>query len=287
MTLHVQNVGTWQAASDVYIKEASVWKNCTEVYIKSGGDWKPLLYAPGSLYATSDGQFVVPRGVFTLSLSLAAGRGGTGGGDGTVEGLSPGNGATITGTISVTPGDLMQYTIGGIGGDGTGHATSAGGGSGGAGFNPGGNGGQAGSEGSSGGGGAGGGSSALQKNNDVLLIAGAGGGSGGRGNRDRLSDEELRGDSATSSASSSLNPTSGGTGQNCQCADGGAGGGGGAGAPGGAGGLYWRTGNCGPYDVDGMGGQAGGNFAHADIMSSETISIAGDNTGAGYLSVTW
>jgi len=81
MAIHLQDQGAWKKANDVYIKDSDTWKQCQEVYIRENDVWKPLLYETGSTYASGSGSMVVPNGVFSVDVTVAAGAGGRGGDD--------------------------------------------------------------------------------------------------------------------------------------------------------------------------------------------------------------
>ena len=81
MALHLQDQGSWKKANEVWVKDADTWKQCQEVYIRNDGGWKPVLYETGSTYASGSGSMVVPNGVFSVDVTVAAGAGGRGGDD--------------------------------------------------------------------------------------------------------------------------------------------------------------------------------------------------------------
>jgi len=287
MALHLQDQGTWKKAEEVWVKDADTWQFCNEVYIKENDIWKPVLYEEGSSYYTSSGTFVVPQGVFSINVTVVGGAGGAGGGDGGAGSVDGGNGISITSTISVVPNNTFNFIIGKKGGNGVGYQGSAAGGAGGTGYSNGGNGGQAGHTGSSGGGGGGGGSTSFYNNTDsvMLIVAGGGSGAGGRGNRSHYSVADIHGKNSTQTQIQSSNGYNGGNGIDCPCADGGAGGGGGGGVLSSAiGGLYFNsTTTCIYYDSDGMPGEAGIGY-HNSIIG---ISSQSNNTGDGYVSISW
>ena len=126
--------------------------------------------------------FTVPTGVHHLTID-AQGAGGGGGGRDSQLGHSGFDGHQVSGTISVSAGDVIQVYVGGGGGAGWGPVQSGGGGGGG--YSPngynGGGGGNAGNSGVSGGGGGGGGATVIVKNGTTILVAAGGGGGGGGG----------------------------------------------------------------------------------------------------------
>ncbi len=105
---------------------------------------------------TSNGTFVVPLGVDSVTVKAWGGGGGGGGGgrDAGATGGGGGGGGFAQGTMSVTAGESLTIRVGGSGGGGN-------------------------DDGDSGEGGGGGGYSAVLRNTTVLVQAGGGGGGGG------------------------------------------------------------------------------------------------------------
>ena len=134
--------------------------------------------------AGQSGSIRIPAGVTSITITLRGGAGGVGGTDGTSGGL-PTQIGSVSGTITVTPGNYLQYGVGNNGTQGTNNASNGGGGAGGT--NPldanynGGIGGGALDYGSSGGGG-GGGAASLLRINGLNIVAAGGGGGGGDNN---------------------------------------------------------------------------------------------------------
>jgi hypothetical protein len=142
-------------------------------------------------YTGSTASFTVPSGVTQLTLTAQGAQGGRGGPD--AAGLPPVGGylGVVSGTVSVTPGQVLTIAVGQGGANGTGgHGSNVpasytvGAAVGGA--NPlsayrGGNGGVAGPNGSSGFGGAGGAATVVTTTNGTTIVAGGSGGSGGSG----------------------------------------------------------------------------------------------------------
>jgi titin len=134
-------------------------------------------------YTGSTQTFTVPDGVTSLTVTLTGGQGGRGGGDSQGSPTPGGYRGVVTGTIDVTPGQVLTVAVGGGGGTGTSSQGSAPGGS--AGQNPlagydGAVGGVAGPAGSSGGGG-GSGAATVLRVDGVDIVAGGAGGNGGNG----------------------------------------------------------------------------------------------------------
>ena len=234
MTLHIKESGTWQQVNEVHYKKDNSWERVKEVYIKKNGQWETVLYEENTqtITSTGAGTIDVPHGAFRALITLEGGNGGKGGHDGNGSGGDGGSGASISAVINVEPFTTLSYEIasgGTNGGAGGGRA----GGAGGTGFAPGGAGGRTGSYGWSGSGGGGGGASSLtDPAGNLLIVASGGAGGGGAGNQANKG-KAARDADASSEVSTTENPAhNGGTGQDCQTADGGGAGGGGGGVNG-------------------------------------------------------
>lgn len=198
---------------------------------------------------TGNQQWTVPACVSTISIVMEGGEGG---------GVNGGNGAVLTGTVNVMPGDVISFNIGGVGGNGPGSGGYNGGGSG-----------QASTLGwpSSGGGGA----TTLSVNGTPTAVAGGGGGTGG-------------GDSF------SLGGAGGCPGGGIGNSPFGQGGGGGTLASGGLGGPPWTVGGgTGGNGTIGNGG-AGGidvNFGTAPGGGGGGGVFGGGGGGSDNIGLTW
>ena len=157
--------------------------------------------ATSSVVVITDAPAIVPAGTTTYSVVnsstswtvpagynavrvTALGGGGGGGGCDTHPGYVGAPGAMVTSIITVSPGDVLTFNVGGGGGAGRNDQGSAPGGAGGlapAGMS-GGSGSNAGPTPYSGSGGGGGGASSVYKNGSPVVVAGGGGGGGGGGN---------------------------------------------------------------------------------------------------------
>ncbi|MCU1533836.1 MAG: fibronectin type protein, partial [Glaciihabitans sp.] len=218
-------------------------------------------------YSSSPQTFTVPAGVTRLDVSLLGGEGGLGGADSTAP-LQGGYRGSVSGTLSVTPGEVITIGVGQGGSAGASKLGSAPGGVGGS--NPvtgytGGTGGIAGDQGSSGGGGGGGAATVIQVGTRTV-IAGGGGGGGGSGQfaptagQPGAADFTARTDVVSTGGQNGIS-----TGAVCTAGircDGGASGAGGAGAIGGApGAVAYGAGTSTEYF--GYGGSPGANDASA------------------------
>ena len=170
---------------------------------------------------TSSGSFTVPAGVTSLTVTLN----GAGGGNGNF-GANGGSGGSVTGTLAVSPGQVLTIIVGQAGS--TGGSTNIGGG------------------GASGNiyAASGGGRSAIQLGGSDIVAAGGGGGSGSAG-------------SVHGGAGGGGTNTSGAAGTNGNSA---IGGGGGTTSAGGAGGQSAGNGTLGTGGNGGGGGGGGGYY---------------------------
>lgn len=254
----------------------------------------PATAAPSAVtqtfgYTGSVQTFTVPSGVTQLSVTLAGAEGGRGGRDG-YFGTPGGYKGQVTGTIPVTPGQLLTISVGGGGTGGASCSNSQvrapGGASPLSGY-AGGGGGMPGSQGCSGGGGGGGAATVLTAGPDTIVAGGAGGG-GGSGQWAPLNGRQAE---ATHSARADLTTGIGQPGYNVQqiCSgncDGGGGGGGGGGAQGGAqGGVEFGTGQY--TEWLGYGGFPGANSTAGLASLSATYTFFSGNSGHGSVSLTY
>ena len=222
--------------------------------------------------------WTVPAGIYSATVT-AIGGGGGGGGCDSHAGYNGYAGEIITGTISVSPGQVYTLYSGTGGGGGGSVQGSAPGGTGGTGYASGGNGSAAGPTPYSGGGGGGGGASVLVLGSTPILVA-AGGGGGGGGNGS-TGQRQLGG------------YTSGPNGEN------GAYKGGDGGGAGGGGGGYPLGGSGGTVNGGDSGGNSGNNGQHimpygCTVTSANNgggaavrNSIAARSGGNGSIIVSW
>jgi titin len=229
-------------------------------------------------YTGSIDTFTVPAGISALTITVVGAEGGNGGADATPAPAAGGYRGVVTGTLAVTPNQVLTVAVGRHGSTGASrinaNTPAAAGG-----LNPlggyaGGNGGLAGTQGSSGQGGAGGAASVLQVSGSSIVAAG-GGGSGGSGQF-----PSTQGHTATASYAgrTDTTSTSGQRGQDaaaacaaasCNNDDGGGSGGGGGGAQGGAtGDIQFGAGTSNEWY--GFGGSVGQNSTGSlsDLVSS-------------------
>lgn len=256
-------------------------------------------------------NFVVPACVTNITVKVWGAGGGGSGHDGGSGGAAGGGGAYSTGTVPVSPGDVIQIYVGQGGRLGASAATNAGGGATSYGYCAGGAGGNAGSVGSSGGGGGGGGSSAVYNSTTAvaLIVAAGGGGGGGAGNSAGNKNGGAGGAGGVAGSIGGAGASGGAAGGNTTCvgqngngrgaADGGGSGGGGGGyTNGGAAGTvntaisdYGAGGGGGGNSLGTItvgSGQTPGNSADADLCvgcaAGGTVSTNGTN---GMVKIYW
>lgn len=231
-------------------------------------------------YSAQAQTITVPAGTQSPTITVAAGRGGSGGGD---AGGSAGGGAqgrVGTFTIPQRSEDYqLTFYVGAAGDNGVGCVAGTGGGGGGdcGGTNDGdgGRGGNAGGSGCSGGGGGGGGCTAVldSATGGYTVIAGGGGGGGGASYN---TNGGGGGTAGSFSVSGGISPSDGSQGAD-KGGDGAGGGGGGGGSGGGGGG---GAGND-------NGGVSGGGGGGGSQYNTYTLSSQSTNNGAGYVIVTF
>jgi titin len=243
-------------------------------------------------YSGTDQQFTVPSGITKLTVSLLGGEGGLGGWDNTGP-LQGGYRGAVTGTLAVTPGEVLTIGVGHGGYEGASRLGSAPGGL--PGTNPipgynGGTGGIAGNEGSSGAGGGGGAATVILAGTETI-IAGGGGGGGGSGQYAPTAGQP----GASSFTARTDDPTTGtgedGINTNSVCVegircDGGASGAGGGGAIGGGpGAVAYGAGSSTEYF--GYGGSPGANDSSGLTDGNAVYQYYATDDANGSVSITY
>ena len=268
-----------------YVKDTD-WKSITNAYVKIPPSTRTItrVIPPTTDTYNSTGiqTFTIPAGITTVDLNVISGGGGGGGSDSS-PGAAGRSGARISGTLAVSPGQILTISIGTGGIGGASDQGSAPGGR--AGINTlgygGGTGSAAGPTPLSGAGGGGGGASVILLNGSPVVVAAGGGGGGGGGNG-------VPGQGVSPGGTSGS--IAGGNGQ-IKGGDGGGAGGGGGGYPnGGAGGSV----NGG--DVGGNSGADGQNLVPGGFELSQggaggvgavRGSRAAGNGGSGVITVSY
>ena len=122
MTLHVNNSGTFIEPDEVFVKNGGVWRAITETYVNDNGTWRKIFPESGTQTFSTTGtySFVVPQGIYSLSMPIMSGGGGGGAtgyhsGD-CHSGFAGSAGAAYTSSdniaISVTPGETLTVIVG-------------------------------------------------------------------------------------------------------------------------------------------------------------------------------
>ena len=248
-------------------------------------------------YQSTAQTFTVPEGVSSLTLTMVGGKGGRGGYDSQGAPAAGGYRGVVTGSIDVTPGQVLTLGVGGGGASGvTGGGVPGGAG----GLNPldgydgsiGGTSGPLGGSGSGGGGGAAtvvridGGDSA----DDVDIVAAGAGGGGGSGQffpivgRQAESQHSPRPDATSTNGRPGLT-TSVVCSAGFRC-DGGASGAGGGGVQGGDHGDV-QYGGATATEYFGFGGFPGSNGTGGILTLSESYEYFADNNGHGSITISY
>jgi titin len=246
-------------------------------------------------YTGATDTFTVPAGISALTVTIVGGEGGNGGADATPAPAAGGYRGMVTGTLAVTPNQVLTVAVGSHGGTGASkinaNTAAAVGGANPLGGYAGGAGGHAGTNGSSGAGGAGGAASVLQVAGASVVAAG-GGGSGGSGQY-----ASTQGHTATAvyAGRTDTTSTSGQLGQNaaaacaastCNNDDGGGSGGGGGGAQGGAtGDIQFGAGSSNEWY--GFGGSVGQNSTASLTGLTASYQYYADNATDGSIVISY
>ena len=263
-------------------------------------------------YAAATITYVVPDGVTQISLSMLGGEGGRGGSDASGRPVQGGYQGHVQGSISVFPGEVLTFAVGGGGHDspvasscvpgvdGPGDSRLAIGGVNPLGGYAGGRGGSPGYQGCSGYGGSGGAASVIQLGSSLssrddigVIVAGGAGGSGGSGqyvpNIGRISENNFQ-------PSLDSNPTTNGSNglsvyQLCHdpsasSCDGGAGAGGGGGAIGGDHGDV-QFGSGASNEWYGLGAYPGSNATAGQSGLKGDYVYYADNNRSGSISISF
>jgi hypothetical protein len=123
MTLYVNNSGSFIEPKEVFVKvfggDDYYWNPVKEIYIKDSGVWRKIFPIAGSQTYSTAGtySFVVPQGVYTLSMPVLSGGGGGGrSGQHTGDchsGVAGSAGGTVASTsFATTPGETLTVIVG-------------------------------------------------------------------------------------------------------------------------------------------------------------------------------
>ncbi len=255
----------------------------------------PATAAPSAVtqtfsYTGAAQTFTVPAGVTQLYTVVTGAEGGRGGRDSQGEPIPGGYKGQVSGTIAVTPGQVLTIAVGG--GGATGNSSTSSQTRAAAGQSPltgyaGGRGGMPGGQGSSGGGGGGGAATVLLTGTETIVAGGAGGG-GGSGQYYSLVGRQAE---ASHAPRTDMTTGIGQDGLNVQdicttrCDGGGSGAGGGGAAGGSSGSIEFGIG----ADTEwlGYGGFPGANSTAGLASLSATYVYFSGNNGHGSVSLTY
>ena len=116
--VYVKDSNSWQSAKEIFVKDAGTWKTVTELHVKDGGSWRKVFpESTGTQTYSTAGTFswTVPDGIYSISATVYGAGGGSGAcnnnGDAWVGG-GGGAGGKNTGTIAVTPGEVLTFEVG-------------------------------------------------------------------------------------------------------------------------------------------------------------------------------
>lgn len=122
-SIYVNDAGTWKQTKEILVKDGGSWKPVKEVHVKNGDVWTKAFPESGSQSYSTAGtySFVVPNGIYSLSVPLIVGGGGGGGGfygsgDNHAGGGGGSGGKGVNQTIAVTPGETLTIIVGDKGG---------------------------------------------------------------------------------------------------------------------------------------------------------------------------
>ena len=123
MTLHVKNAGSFIEPKEVFVKDGGAWRAITETHVNENGTWRKIFPIAGTqIFTAGTTSFVVPQGVYSLTMPVISG-GGAGGRSGNHtgdchSGAPGGAGAILSSTsFAVTPGETITVIVG-VGGAG-------------------------------------------------------------------------------------------------------------------------------------------------------------------------
>jgi hypothetical protein len=122
----VKHNGVWVEPSHIWVKHNGVWRDAQKVFVKHNGVWE-LVFPngiPGSIVYNTAGphNLTIPTGIYNLDyVIIGGGAGGAGGSDEdpwVTGGGGGGAGGLLTGTMAVTPGQIINCYVGGGGNGG-------------------------------------------------------------------------------------------------------------------------------------------------------------------------
>ena len=111
------NNGTSYAAKEIFVNNGGTWQTVKQVYVNNGGTWQLAFpESTGTNTYTSSSSFLVPNGVYSITVSVYGAGGGAGAlyfcGDGFTGGGGSSGGYLTNQTVSVTPGESLSVVVG-------------------------------------------------------------------------------------------------------------------------------------------------------------------------------
>jgi hypothetical protein len=127
----IKDEGIWKEVLRPYVKDGGTWRPIKKIWVKVNGVWRQTFGSTGTLtFPVGSSSWVVPAGVYSITVTGSGGGGGGGSGDGGANNDGPGYGGggsnLISQTYSVTPGQLINIFVGSGGSVGFGQRGGAG-----------------------------------------------------------------------------------------------------------------------------------------------------------------
>jgi hypothetical protein len=109
--------GSWKELFSPYINQNGTWRPIKKIWVKDSGVWRQVFGNTGTVtFSLGSTTFIVPPGVYSLSVTGCGGGGAGGSGDGGKNDEGPGYGGggsnLITQSYSVLPGTVLNITVG-------------------------------------------------------------------------------------------------------------------------------------------------------------------------------
>lgn len=127
----IKDNNVWREVLRPYIKDNNSWYPVKKIWVKVNGVWQQTFGNTGTqVFATGSASWIVPAGVYSITITGSGGGGGGGSGDGGANNDGPGYGGggsnLISQTFNVIPGTLLNISVGGGGTVGFGQRGGAG-----------------------------------------------------------------------------------------------------------------------------------------------------------------
>lgn len=117
---YIKDGTTWRNVKALYVNQSGTWRPIRNVYVNDSGTWRLVFGGNTGTASWTTAQsttWTVPNGVYSISVNACGGSGGGGAADGgtNFNGYGgAGGGANLKGstTFSVTPGQVLNITVG-------------------------------------------------------------------------------------------------------------------------------------------------------------------------------